>query len=122
MNTPDMSQCCTCGYRWPTGQSGRHICAQHMAATIARLTAEHIEDQGVIAVWRGRCQRAEDALEAARAEVEALRFVPLTDDMLRYAMAALGTGSPREAERFRAFWLHAMSARKAPATPTGSGS
>jgi len=35
----------------------------------------------------------------------------LTDDMLRYAMAALGTGSPAEAERFRAFWLHAMTAR-----------
>jgi hypothetical protein len=31
--------------------------------------------------------------------------------MLRYAMAALGTGSPAEAERFRAFWLHAMTAR-----------
>ena len=35
----------------------------------------------------------------------------LTDNMLRYAMAALGTGSPAEAERFRAFWLHAMTAR-----------
>lgn len=68
------------------------------------------------------CGVLQEALSAARAEVEALRVVALTDDMLRYAMAALGTGSPREAERFRAFWLHAMSARKAPATPTGSGS
>jgi hypothetical protein len=39
-----------------------------------------------------------------------IEAVPLTDEMLRYAMAALGTGSPREAERFRAFWRHAMAA------------
>lgn len=46
---------------------------------------------------------------AVAAEREQSRV--LSDDMLRYAMAALGTGSPQEAERFRAFWLHAMTAR-----------
>lgn len=34
----------------------------------------------------------------------------LTDDMLRYAMAAIGTGSPRDAEMFRAFWRCAWEA------------
>ena len=42
---------------------------------------------------------------------ERTRCSTLTDDMLRYAMAALGTGSPAESERFRAFWLHAITAR-----------
>lgn len=60
---------------------------------------------------------AQTALLQVRVAVAALivaereRSSVLTDDMLRYAMAALGTGSPREAERFRAFWLHAMTAR-----------
>ena len=36
----------------------------------------------------------------------------LTDDMLRYAMAALGTNSPADADLYRAFWLHAITARR----------
>lgn len=48
------------------------------------------------------------AIAAAVAEA---RAVPaLTDDMLRYAMAAMGTGSPRDAERFRTFWSFASEA------------
>ena len=35
----------------------------------------------------------------------------LTDDMLRYAMAAMGTGSPKDAEWLRLFWRFAMEAR-----------
>ena len=35
----------------------------------------------------------------------------LTDDMLRYAMAAMGTGSPREADNLRTFWRFAIAAR-----------
>jgi hypothetical protein len=46
----------------------------------------------------------------AAVDAECKRCSVLTDDMLRYAMAALGTGSPAEAARFRAFWLHAMTA------------
>jgi hypothetical protein len=34
----------------------------------------------------------------------------LTDDMLRYAMAALGTNSPADADLYRAFWFHAITA------------
>ena len=51
------------------------------------------------------------AYAAEQVAAERERCSVLTDDMLRYAMAALGTGSPKEAERFRAFWLHAMTAR-----------
>ncbi len=55
--------------------------------------------------------------DAVRAE-ERARCSVLTDDMLRYAMAAIGTGSPAEAERFRAFWLHAIAARDS--APSGA--
>jgi hypothetical protein len=34
----------------------------------------------------------------------------LSDDMLRYAMAAMGAGSPRDAQRFRDFWRFASEA------------
>ena len=33
----------------------------------------------------------------------------LTDDMLRYAMVALGTNSPADADLYRAFWFHAVT-------------
>ena len=39
---------------------------------------------------------------------------PLTDDMLRYAMGAMGTGSPADAERFRLFWQFASEAAARP--------
>jgi hypothetical protein len=58
-------------------------------------------------VVRERLRDFGRAVQAAEREQSRL----LSDDMLRYAMAALGTGSPQEAERFRAFWLHAMTAR-----------
>jgi hypothetical protein len=53
-----------------------------------------------------------------------LRFAPppaaepvaLTDEVLRYAMAAMGTGSPRDAEKFRLFWRYAHEAAP-PAVP-----
>jgi hypothetical protein len=35
----------------------------------------------------------------------------LTDDMLRYAMACMGTGSPREADKLRWLWRFAIEAR-----------
>jgi len=39
----------------------------------------------------------------------------LTDDILRYAMAAMGTGSPKDAMQFRLFWYFAAEAyRTAP--------
>jgi hypothetical protein len=34
----------------------------------------------------------------------------LTDEVLRYAMAAMGTGSPMDAEKFRLFWRYAHDA------------
>jgi hypothetical protein len=36
--------------------------------------------------------------------------VALTDEVLRYAMAAMGTGSPMDAEKFRLFWRYAHEA------------
>lgn len=39
-------------------------------AAVAALIAEHHEDQGVIAVWRGRCERAEAERDALIAELE----------------------------------------------------
>jgi hypothetical protein len=36
--------------------------------------------------------------------------VALTDEVLRYAMAAMGTGSPMDAEKFRLFWRYAHDA------------
>lgn len=47
--------------------------------------------------------------------------VALTDDMLRYAMAAMGTGSPREAQRLRDFWQFAMEAFSTSAENSISG-
>jgi hypothetical protein len=42
----------------------------------------------------------------------------LTDDMLRYAMAVMGTGSPQEADKLRLFWRFAIEARNtSPRTP-----
>ena len=46
------------------------------------------------------------------AEARADHAHVLTDDMLSYAMAALGTNSPADADLYRAFWLHAITARK----------
>jgi DNA repair exonuclease SbcCD ATPase subunit len=45
----------------------------HLRETCNALKRERDEDQGVIAVWRGRTQRAEDERDALRAEVERLR-------------------------------------------------
>ena len=50
------------------GRWALHPEMQEAAAELRRLVAEHEEDQRVIAVWRGRTQRAEaqrDALLAA---------------------------------------------------------
>lgn len=58
----------------------------------------------------GRSWNERAALAAAPQAPQALP--PLTDDMLRYAMACLGTGSPQEAERFRLFWRFAEEALK----------
>jgi hypothetical protein len=55
------------------------------------------------------CQQAEAAGAVRAAERE--RCAVLTDDMLRYAMAAMGTGSPRQADELRRFWRFAMEAR-----------
>lgn len=52
-------------------------------------------------------QAAIDAAVAAERE----RCDELTDDMLRYAMAAMGTGSPADADKFRRFWRFAIEAR-----------
>lgn len=49
-----------------------HAVADPLLARIAELEAKHAEDQGVISVWCGRTNRAEDELDRLRAEVEAL--------------------------------------------------
>jgi hypothetical protein len=51
--------------------------------------------------------RAERALSEA---APAAGPVALTDEVLRYAMAAMGTGSPMDAEKFRLFWRYAHDA------------
>lgn len=43
--------------------------------TIATLVAAHEEDQGVIAVWRGRTQRAEAQRDQLQEENERLRLI-----------------------------------------------
>lgn len=62
----------------------------------------------------GHVQFAWAAWQAAQADAyeRAEDADVLTDDMLRYAMAALGTNSPADADLYRAFWLHAITARK----------
>ena len=74
--------------------------------------------------WRISYQSSEQAARAAFDEIATLRAQlaasearaeqsdVLTDDMLRYAMAALGTNSPADADLYRAFWFHAITARK----------
>jgi hypothetical protein len=51
----------------------------------------------------GRAALSEAAAPAAEP-------VALTDEVLRYAMAAMGTGSPMDAEKFRLFWRYAHDA------------
>jgi hypothetical protein len=54
--------------------------------------------------WQmGRAALSEAAAPAAEP-------VALTDEVLRYAMAAMGTGSPMDAEKFRLFWRYAHEA------------
>ncbi len=52
----------------------------------------------------------------ARIKEHAACLPPLTDDMLRYAMAAMGTGSPSKAQEFRLFWRFASEAYATPPT------
>ena len=54
--------------------------------------------------------RADSKLAAAEARAEDADV--LTDDMLRYAMAALGTNCPADADLYRAFWFHAITMRE----------
>ena len=51
------------------------------------------------------------AYAAKEVAAERERCDALTDDMLRYAMAAIGTGSPADADKFRRFWRFAIEAR-----------
>jgi hypothetical protein len=56
--------------------------------------------------WQmGRAER-----ELSEAAPPAAEPVALTDEVLRYAMAAMGTGSPMDAEKFRLFWRYAHDA------------
>ena len=60
-------------------------------------------------------ERAANALLTAKlaaAEARAEQSNVLTDDMLRYAMAALGTNCPADADLYRAFWFHAITMRE----------
>ena len=50
--------------------------------------------------------------QLAAAEARAEQSNVLTDDMLRYAMAALGTNCPADADLYRAFWFHAITMRE----------
>jgi hypothetical protein len=56
--------------------------------------------------WQmGRAER-----ELSEAAPPAAEPAALTDEVLRYAMAAMGTGSPMDAEKFRLFWRYAHDA------------
>lgn len=35
-----MSECCTCGYQWPTGQDGSHTCSVYMQKKIDEQKVE----------------------------------------------------------------------------------
>lgn len=61
-----------------------------------RLRAEREEDQGVIAVWRGRTQRAEAEIERLRADAERYRW------LREYALAMDTVADP---DNFVQIWV-----------------
>ena len=44
----EMSECCTCGYQWPTGQSGTHSCIRMLKDKIERMQETITEMDQVI--------------------------------------------------------------------------
>lgn len=76
------------------GRWALHPEMQEIAAELRRLVAEHEEDQRVIAVWRGRTQRAEAQRDAL---LEALKLAVrqnehdmlMTGEELRQCRAAI---------------------------------
>lgn len=75
-------------------------------ADLDAFVAEVERQKGVISAVNARCDHLGMRLGDVIKERDAL-----TDDMLRYAMAAMGTGAPRDADKFRLFWRFAIEAR-----------
>lgn len=81
---------------------------EHMAARLERLASD--AERSLQARQPIEDDRAELAdLAALRAGAAALR-AELTENMLRYAMACIGTGSPADANMLRLFWRFAHEA------------
>jgi hypothetical protein len=124
--------CNVCGGRLRYGERHR-TCGQVVIAAVAQERercaaiadgASHLPNGGD-QFANGWCSAALQVAQAIRAGSPSPQPAPagwlpeLTDDALRYAMAALGTGSPAEAARFRAFWLHVQYALAAPPPSAG---
>ena len=41
MSDIEMSECCTCGFKWMTGQDGSHSCADNLSLTIDDLVKQN---------------------------------------------------------------------------------
>lgn len=52
------SECCTCGYKWATAQSGAHSCTTNLVETV-REQAQRIED------LEAHLKEAKEILEAS---------------------------------------------------------
>ena len=42
------SQCCTCGYQWPTGHDGSHSCSENLLKKLDEWKAVFIETQRLL--------------------------------------------------------------------------
>lgn len=67
-----MSECCSCGFKWPAGQHGGHSCTSYLSADNKALTAKVAELkaglQGMIDQfsYMGATQSDEDSILKAR--------------------------------------------------------
>jgi len=48
MSTIKMSECCSCGFQWPTGQHGGHSCSSYLSAENIKLKKRAAELEGVL--------------------------------------------------------------------------
>lgn len=48
MELNEFSECCTCGYKWKTGQDGSHSCSQHLIKKLELAEAENARLQSEI--------------------------------------------------------------------------
>ncbi len=47
-NKPEISTCCTCGYKWKTGISGDHSCVEYLLDKLKRLERDWQTEHRII--------------------------------------------------------------------------